>query len=207
MDAQQDSSVDISGSASGRRRASDPNLFGRPSEAGVSCDEGAGPGARAASGRRPRRPLGRRVRLVREMRVVRVEKRRVLRRIAQKLRNRRSEIELLASPLHFPSDEEEGASPPHAPSIGEDAVGDAVPEADEEALPRRWLRWQYPELPPTPPRPDHAPASIRGSRPTQSNPTRPRRKARGRWTERSPCSYRQRTRRTLARSGGHQRLR
>ncbi|EDW04520.1 GH23651 [Drosophila grimshawi] len=161
---QRTTSVDVSGSASGRRRASDPNLFGRPSEAGVSCDEGAGPGARTASGRRPRRPLGRKVRLVREVRVVRVERRRVLRRIAQELRNRRSDkIELLASPLHFPSDEEEGASPPHAPSIGEDAVGDAVPEADEEALPRRrrypsemdnvnpeWLRWQYPELPPTP---------------------------------------------------------
>ncbi|EDV90479.1 GH23612 [Drosophila grimshawi] len=135
------SSVDISVSASGRRRASDPNLFGRPSEAGVSCDEGAGPGARAASGRRPRRPLGRRVRLVREVRVVRVvrvERRRVLRRIAQELRNRRSdEIQLFASPLHFSSDEEEGASPPHAPSIGEDAVGDTVPNADEEALPRR----------------------------------------------------------------------
>ncbi|EDV94257.1 GH17545 [Drosophila grimshawi] len=152
---------------SGHRRASDPNPFGWPSEAGVPCDEGAGPGARAASDRRPRLPLGRGVRLVREVRVVRVvrvERRRVLRRIAQELRNRRSdELELLASPLHFPSDEEGGASPPHAPSMGEDAVEDAVPEANEEAHPRRrrypsemdevnpkWLRWQYPELPPTP---------------------------------------------------------
>ncbi|EDV94255.1 GH24946 [Drosophila grimshawi] len=180
----QTTSVDVSGSASGRRQASDPKLFGRPSEAGVSCDEGAGPGARAASGRRPRRPLRCRVRLVREVRVVRavrVERPRVLRRIAQEQRNRQSdELELLAQ---FPSvdgdspserDEGEGASPPHAP-LGEDAVVDAVPEADEEALPRcrrypsdlddvnpEWLRWQYPELPrrrrPTPPRhssPDH----------------------------------------------------
>ncbi|EDV94277.1 GH11792 [Drosophila grimshawi] len=92
---------------------------------------------------------------------------------ASHLRIRHSdELELLASPLHFPSvdgdspserGEGEGASPPHAPSIGEDAVVDAVPEADEEALPRHrcylsdmddvnpeWLRWQYPELPLTP---------------------------------------------------------
>ncbi|EDV93950.1 GH19609 [Drosophila grimshawi] len=149
MEAQPNSSMDSSVSAAGHRRASDPNPFGRPSKAGVPCDEGAGPGARAASGRRPRRPVGRGVRLVR------VERRRVLRRIAQELRNRRSdEIELLASPLHFPSDEEGGASPPHAPSMGEDAVGDAVPEANEEALPRR-RRYpsemdDYPELPPTP---------------------------------------------------------
>ncbi|EDW04549.1 GH25252 [Drosophila grimshawi] len=189
MDApvNKNASGDISVSASGHRRALDPNPFGRPSEAGVPCDEGAGPGARAAGGRRPRRPLGRGVRLVREVRVVRVERRRVLRRIAQELRNRRSdELELLASPLHSPSDEEGGASPTHAPSMGEDAVGDAVPEAIEEALPRRrrypsemddvnpeWLHWQYPELPPTPP------------------------------TKRSPCAYRQRTKR----SGGHRRLR
>ncbi|EDW04704.1 GH23592 [Drosophila grimshawi] len=164
MEAQPNSSMDSSVSAAGHRRASDPNPFGRPSEAGVPCDEGAGPGARAASDRRPRRPVGRGVRLVREVRVVRVERRRLLRRIAQELRNRRSdELELLASPLHSPSDEEGGASPTHTPSMGEDAVGDAVPEAIEEALPRRrrypsemddvnpeWLRWQYPELPPTP---------------------------------------------------------
>ncbi|EDV98586.1 GH22318 [Drosophila grimshawi] len=55
------------------------------------------------------------------------------------------------------------ASPPHAVSIDGDVVMDAVPEANEEVLPRRrrhpsdmddvnpeWLRWQYPELPPTP---------------------------------------------------------
>ncbi|EDV97976.1 GH14401 [Drosophila grimshawi] len=55
------------------------------------------------------------------------------------------------------------ASPPHDPSIEGDVVMDAVPEADEEVLPRcrryssdmddvnpEWLRWQYPELPPTP---------------------------------------------------------
>ncbi|EDW05217.1 serine/arginine repetitive matrix protein 1-like [Drosophila grimshawi] len=167
MEAQQNSMLDSSVSAAGHRRASDPNPFGRPSEAGVPCDEGAGPGARAASDRRPRRPVGRGVRLVREVRVVRVvrvERRRVLRRIAQEMRNRQSdELELLASPLHLPSDEEGGASPPNAPSMGEDPVEDAVPEANEEAQPRRrrypsemdevnpeWLRWQYPELPPTP---------------------------------------------------------
>ncbi|EDW00147.1 GH12020 [Drosophila grimshawi] len=137
MDAQQITSVDVSGSASGRRRVSDPNLFGRPSEAGVPCGERAGPGARAATGRRPH---GRTVRLVR---VVRVERRRLLRRIGQEQRNRRfDEIELLASPLHAPSveggswserDEGEMASPPHAPSMD----GDVVPEADEEVLPRR----------------------------------------------------------------------
>ncbi|EDW04804.1 GH23678 [Drosophila grimshawi] len=167
MEAQQNSMLDSSVSAAGHRRASDPNPFGRPSEAGVPCDEGAGPGARAASDRRLRRPVGRGVRLVREVRVVRVvrvERRRVLRRIAQEMRNRQSdELELLASPLHLPSDEEGGASPPNAPSMGEDPVEDAVPEANEEAQPRRrrypsemdevnpeWLRWQYPELPPTP---------------------------------------------------------
>ncbi|EDV94219.1 GH11765 [Drosophila grimshawi] len=139
MEAQQNSMLDSSVSAAGHRRASDPNPFGRPSEAGVPCDEGAGPGARAASDRRPRRPVGRGVRLVREVRVVRVvrvERCRVLRRIAQEMRNRQSdELELLASPLHLPSDEEGGASPPNAPSMGEDPVEDAVPEANEEAMP------------------------------------------------------------------------
>ncbi|XP_043071693.1 serine/arginine repetitive matrix protein 1-like [Drosophila grimshawi] len=164
MEAQPNSMLDSSVSAAGHRRASDTNPFDRPSEAGVPCDEGAGPGARAASDRRPRRPVGRGVRLVREVRVVGVERRRVLRRIAQEMRNRQSdELELLASPLHLPSDEEGGASPPNAPSMGEDPVEDAVPEANEEAHPRRrrypsemdevnpeWLRWQYPELPSTP---------------------------------------------------------
>ncbi|EDV90480.1 GH19647 [Drosophila grimshawi] len=69
MEAQPNSMLDSSVSAAGHRRASDPNPFGRPSEAGVPCDEGAGPGARAASDRRPRRPVGRGVRLVREVRV------------------------------------------------------------------------------------------------------------------------------------------
>ncbi|EDV94223.1 GH23778 [Drosophila grimshawi] len=113
----QTTSVDVSGSASGRRRASDTNLFGRPSEAGVPCDEGAGPRARAVSGRRPQRPLGRRVRLVR---VVRVERRRVLRRIAQEQRNRQSdELELLASPLQEEEEEEQREDGGEAQGQGE----------------------------------------------------------------------------------------
>ncbi|EDV92499.1 GH22553 [Drosophila grimshawi] len=43
MEAQPNSMLDSSVSAAGHRRASDPNPFGRPSEAGVPCDEGAGP--------------------------------------------------------------------------------------------------------------------------------------------------------------------